>query len=49
VYDLPVASFDLTEGGQIFSSVIKSFGEKFIGLPEDLEQYLHVEEASANE
>lgn len=48
VYDLPVASFDLTEGGQIFSSVIKSFGEKFIGLPEGLEEYVHVEEA-ANE
>ena len=46
VYDMSFASFDLTQDGGTFASVVKSFGDKFI--PEGLEEFVHVEEA-ANE
>lgn len=40
VYDMPFTSFDLTKGGNLYSSVIKSFGTKYFGLPADLDQYV---------
>lgn len=40
VYDLPFASFDLTKGGGIFSSVIHSFGEKYFGITPDLAEFV---------
>jgi len=40
VYDIPSASFDLHKGGNIFSSVLYTFGSKYFGITPDLSQYV---------
>lgn len=40
VYDLPFASFDLTKGGNIYSSVIHSFGVDYLGICPSLEEFV---------
>ena len=40
VFDSAFHSFDLTKGGDIYSSVLYSMGRKYFGIPDDLVQYL---------
>lgn len=40
VYDLPFTTFDLSQDGDIYASVIKSFGVKYLGIPSDLEEFV---------
>ena len=40
VYDLPFASFDLTKGGNIYTSVIHSFGVDYLGICPGLEEFV---------
>jgi hypothetical protein len=44
VYDIPFTSFDLTKGGNMFASVVHSFGAKYFGITPDFAQYV-VEDA----
>lgn len=40
VYDSAFHSFDLTKGGDTYSSVVRSFGYQCLGLFKDLDQYI---------
>jgi hypothetical protein len=40
VFDSSFNDFDLTKGGNIYSSVLYSMGRTYFGIPDDLEQYV---------
>ena len=40
MFDSSFSEFDLTKGGNIYSSVLYSMGRTYFGIPDDLGQYV---------